>query len=194
MTPTTAGSLDTERVVVAAEGFVDRHGLAALSLSALAAELGVSQPAMYRHVDGIDHLLRLVAVRVRAQLRDEIRDAAVGRSGSDAVHAVAYAWRDYVRAHPHRYTATDLTQLHHDEANEEAVEAIIDVLAATLDPSDPGSRTARRNAWVLRSAMHGFGALEVAGGNPRNLDLDALFDHLVDTLLAGFRHHQRADG
>ena len=42
--------LSAERVVERAAQIVDEHGLEALSLSRLAADLGVAPPSLYKHV------------------------------------------------------------------------------------------------------------------------------------------------
>jgi hypothetical protein len=39
----------------------------------------------------------------------------------------------------------------------------------------------------LRSALHGFVALETYSGNPTSLELDATFDRLVALLIGGLQ-------
>jgi hypothetical protein len=46
---------------------------------------------------------------------------------------------------------------------------------------------AERAAWALRSALHGFVALETYSGNPTSLELDATFDRLVALLIGGLQ-------
>ena len=52
--------LDRAAVVEAAEVLVDRDGWAFLTMTALAADLGVRGPSLYSHVDSIEALLGLV--------------------------------------------------------------------------------------------------------------------------------------
>jgi AcrR family transcriptional regulator len=60
--------LTTERVVDAALRMADEGGLEALSLRRLAAALGVTPMALYRHVRNKNHLLDLMADRLLGQL------------------------------------------------------------------------------------------------------------------------------
>jgi AcrR family transcriptional regulator len=60
--------LTTERVVGAALRMADEGGLEALSLRRLAAALGVTPMAIYRHVRNKNHLLDLMADRLLGQL------------------------------------------------------------------------------------------------------------------------------
>lgn len=99
--------LDTTRVVAQAARIADEEGLAALTLASVAESLGVRAPSLYNHVDGLPGLLRLLTLlSVGEQLTDAMRNAAVGRSGADALRSVAYAYRAYAQEHPGRYAAT----------------------------------------------------------------------------------------
>ena len=59
----------------------DEVGLSQLTLAALAARLGVRQPSLYKHIDGMAGLHRSIALRAKAELADVLARAAVGRSG-----------------------------------------------------------------------------------------------------------------
>jgi AcrR family transcriptional regulator len=50
--------LDSAAVVSAAAELIERRGFEALTLSALASELGVKPPSLYAHVGGLDDLRR----------------------------------------------------------------------------------------------------------------------------------------
>ena len=52
--------LDQEQVVNAAAELADAEGLDALTLTRVAKILGVRQPALYRHVESYQDLLRLL--------------------------------------------------------------------------------------------------------------------------------------
>ncbi|MBO8195800.1 TetR/AcrR family transcriptional regulator C-terminal domain-containing protein [Streptomyces oryzae] len=55
-----ARALDVRRIVAAAIGIADAEGLAALSMSRVATEIGVSTMALYRYVESKDDLLILM--------------------------------------------------------------------------------------------------------------------------------------
>jgi len=81
------------RVVDAAVALLDRQGASALSLAAVAREVGVRTPSLYHHVEGLDGLRREVRLRGVERLGDALQRAAGGRSGRDALAAVAHAYR-----------------------------------------------------------------------------------------------------
>ena len=87
--------LDQAAVVEAAEALVDRDGWAYLTMTALAAELGVRGPSLYSHVESLEALLGMVQARALAALGDDLQRAAMGRSGADGVRALAGAVRDF---------------------------------------------------------------------------------------------------
>lgn len=177
--------LDEARVLAAARTVLETDGLAALSLARVAQRLGVTQPALYRHVAGIDELLRRLALVARTELLAELTDAALGRAGDDAIRAVATAWRRFATAHPHLYAVTDRSRLAGDPANEAAVAAIVHVLTRAVGGYGLADDAATELAWSLRSALHGFVTLEADGGFPSTIDIDTTFDRFVGLLLAG---------
>ena len=151
--------LDRARVVDAAVAIADADGLEAVTLARVAAALGVRSPSLYNHVDGRDGLIRGVAARATRELATTLRRAATGRSGRAAIAAVAQAQRDYARAHPGRYAAT----VPAPAAGDDLIHAVR----------------------ALRSAVHGFAAIEASGGFALAVDADESFRRLVAALATG---------
>ncbi len=80
-----AGGLERDRVVRAAMEIADADGLAALSMRAVAARLGVATMALYRHLDAKAELTQLIADTAFAEIeypepppgwRSHLREAA----------------------------------------------------------------------------------------------------------------------
>lgn len=180
-------SLNTEVLVTTAARIADSEGIDALSLSRVAAALGVSQPAMYNHVHGLSDLLRRLALLARQMLLERLRDATVGRARDDAVVSLADAWRSFAHEHPGLYAATDRHPLSGYEDLEAAVAAIISVLRHVVAGYGLGPVDAEHGAWSLRSALHGFVVLESEQGHPDRLDLDESFSRLVHLICGGLR-------
>jgi AcrR family transcriptional regulator len=177
--------LDTSRVVGTAAAIADAEGLQALTLARVAGDLGVRAPSLYNHVDGLPGLRRAVALLAVRELTAALRDAAVGRSGEDALAATARAYRDYARAHPGRYAATVAAPAPDDAELRAAAGETVDVVLAVLRGWNLDGDEAIHAARTFRSAIHGFVVLEAAGGFGIPLDLDESFDRLVATLAAG---------
>ena len=177
--------LDRDRVVDAAIAIADADGLDAVTLARVAAALGVRPPSLYKHVDGRDALMRAIALRSVRELTDTLRAAAVGRSGADALHAVAGAQRAFARAHPGRYAATVRAPAADDDEHLAAVRETVGVVTAALRAWDlPGDETIHA-VRAVRSAVHGFVAIEAGGGFGMAVDRDASFDRVVGLLASG---------
>lgn len=184
--------LDSELVVSVAAEIADAAGLDRLTLTAVAEELDVHQPALYRHIGGYDDLLRSLSLRGREILAQRLTDAAVGLSGNDAVAAVGHAWRQMVRDHPGIYAATDRYPCAGDAELEAAVERVLGVLGQVLRGYDLTDEDRVHAARTLRSAFHGFSHLESGDGHPLPHDPEDTFDHLVQLLCAGVHRLSRS--
>ncbi|MFC3501548.1 WHG domain-containing protein [Micromonospora krabiensis] len=186
--------LNQQTVVREAARLADEVGYPQLTLAALAARLGVALPSLYKHVRGADALAQKLSALVTAELATELTTAAAGRAGVDALRAIAAAYRSYARRHPGRYPATqrvpDPTDPEHVAAGERAVGAIYAVLRGYGITGDDAVDATR----ALRSALHGFVALEAAGGFGLPREVDRSYDQLVDALDIAFAAWPRRAG
>lgn len=186
-------TLDTDQVVDEAARLADSEGLDAVTLTRVANELGVRQPALYRHVDGYDALIRSLGLRGRELLAERLGEAALGVAGPDVVMALGEAWRAVVRDAPGLYAATDRYPCAGDPELEEAVEQIVTIIARSLAGFDLTDAQRIHVARALRSAFHGFAHLESGDGHPHPHDLEESFTGLVDLLVAGIRQLEAAN-
>jgi AcrR family transcriptional regulator len=163
----------------------DADGLEAVTLAAVAGALGVRPPSLYNHVAGRDGLLRAIAVHGLHELAAALREASVGRAGEDALVAAARAYRDYARAHPGRYAATLRAPASGDEEHAAAAREVYDVVLAVMRGWELDDTAAVHAIRAVRSALHGFVALEAAGGFGLPVDLEASYDRLVEAIAHG---------
>jgi AcrR family transcriptional regulator len=177
--------LDHDAVVAAAAALADEEGLDAVTLARVAERLGVRPPSLYNHVADRAALLRGIALVGMAELNERLSAAAVGRSGRDALQATAAAYRAYAVTRPGRYEAITRAPDPDDAealaAGAVVVETIFAVLRAWPIEGDEAIHAAR----VVRSALHGFAAIERGDGFGIALSVDASFDRLVAALAAG---------
>jgi AcrR family transcriptional regulator len=182
--------LDHDTVVNVAGELADIHGLGEVTLTSVAKQLGVRQPALYRHVESYQDLIRSLSLRGRKLLADSMAAAAIGVAGNDAVAAVGHAWRRVAAERPGLFAATDRYPCTGDAELQAAANRIVEVISMSLASFhlDPENRV--HAARTLRSASHGFSHIELSDGHPHKLDIDDTFDHMLQLLCAGIRHQQ----
>jgi AcrR family transcriptional regulator len=188
-----AGRVTAKSVVDTAVRLADTEGIDAVSLTRIAAELGVTQPSIYRHINGIHELKKAMVLRARELLVADLAEAAIGRTRDEAVLAVATAWRHFVRVHPGLYDATDRIATAGDADLEASLDKIVRVLAMSMKGYRLAPDEQVHSARSIRSALHGFVALEKDAGHPAGGGLDESFERLVALLVAGIRAMELPD-
>ncbi|MBC6456702.1 TetR/AcrR family transcriptional regulator [Actinomadura sp. HBU206391] len=176
--------LSPDAVVDIALRIVDEGGAGALTLAAVAGRAGVATPSLYKHVRNLTELRALVSIRVMDELAARASEAALGRSGDDALRALMQAYRSYVVDHPGRYSAMIQEA---DPALAEAGQRLVDIVLAALRAYGLAGADAIHAARGLRSAAHGFAVLEAAGGFGLPENLDASYDLLIHMVISGLR-------
>ncbi|MBB5164351.1 TetR/AcrR family transcriptional regulator [Mycobacterium sp. AZCC_0083] len=177
--------LSREAIVNAALTFLDREGWDALTINALAIQLGTKGPSLYNHVDSLDDLRRTVRMRVIDDILGMLNAVGDGRTRDDAVSSMASAYRSYAHHHPGRYSAFTRMPLGGDdpeytEATRLAAGPVIEVLSSYGLDGD----NAFYAALEFWSALHGFVLLEMTGVMD-DVDTDAVFSDMVLRLASG---------
>jgi AcrR family transcriptional regulator len=88
--------LTRERIVAVALRLVDSDGLAGLSTRRVAAEMGVSSPALYYHFDSMDDIL----VGVIREAMRSMSEPDPTSHWTDQVVSLCYSYRETLIAHP----------------------------------------------------------------------------------------------
>ena len=177
--------LDQNLITQAALTIIDSTEHTELTLSAIARELDVTQPALYYHVDGIDDILRWVGLAVRVELAAVLSSATIGLSRGDAVRAVADAWRSFSQAKPSLYKSTEWHPVEGDADLEAAVGQVLSILAGSLRSFDLSDDERANAALALRSTLHGFVSFELGAGNPSPQGANDSFTHVIELLITG---------
>jgi AcrR family transcriptional regulator len=179
-----------EEVKEAALRQLAEGGAPALSLNAIAKELGVSGPALYRYFAGRDAMLTELILDAYTDLTEALRAAPANLSDQAA------AYRSWALAQPHRYRLLFSAPLPgydaHDERLVAAGQRAMDLLLATAGPGPQPAGpelAAQLTAWTgtidpavalhavtIWSRLHGFVSLEIEGNfASMGLDPDAMF-------------------
>lgn len=177
--------IDRDAVVRAAAKIADDEGWDALTLARVAGKLRVRSPSLYNHVGGLEALRRELKLLVMRELNTALTRATIGKSRDDAVRALAVAYRAFVKRHPGTYAATMVAAPKNDPAVEAAAGHIVETCLSVLSGYGLDRREGIHAIRAMRSAVHGFAALEIAGGFGIPLDVDKSFDWLVSSLLKG---------
>ena len=180
--------LSRDAIVNAALTFLDRDGWDALTINALATQLGTKGPSLYNHVNSLEDLRRTVRMRVVGDIIDMLNTVGQGRTRDDAVIAMASSYRSYAHHHPGRYSAFTRMPLGGDDpeftdATRAAAGPAISVLSSYgLDGED-----AFHAALEFWSALHGFVLLEMTGVMNAIVDTDTVFSDMVMRLASGMQ-------
>jgi AcrR family transcriptional regulator len=186
--------LSKAQVVDAAARIADAEGLEAVTVARIATELGIQAPSLYNHVAGRDDLIGALGVRALQELGAALTQASVGRSRDDALQGIAAAYRAYVLEHPGLYSATIRAPEADDRERQEAAEKVLQVVYAVLAGYGLEGDDAVHAARAVRSGLHGFASIEVAGGFGIPADRDESFRRMVAGLAAGLETRPRSGG
>jgi len=137
-------------LVDAALVVVDSDGFGALSLRAVARELGVTSMAMYTYVDSRDALYRLVVDRL---ISEKIADFSWPDSWPDALRPFAGSLSDLLEEHPALLDAFAEGQMRTAIASSVADHMLQRLLAGGLPMRDAGAAYAAMHALVLGHAV-----------------------------------------
>ena len=187
--------LDPASVVAAGAALADEVGFGELTMARLAERLGVRGPSLYKHVAGQGDLNRRIAALALDQAGEAMGAAIQGRSGRDALAAAARALRDFVLAHPGRYSATvGLAPTGPDDPIALAAIRSLHPFEAVLRGFDVPSEEMTHALRALRSVFHGFATLQASGGFQWSTDVDDSFEWLIDLVERGLRASAVVDG
>ena len=152
-----------DEIIDAAGRLLERDGTDGLTMRAIAAELGIRAPSLYKHIaDKRELEIAVVAAALEQQAEAFERVTASG----DPVPAIAAAYRSWALEHPHLYALMNDQPLPRDELpeglEERAVLPLLDAFGGDMDRA--------RAAWAF---AHGMVSLELAGRFPEHADLSA---------------------
>jgi len=178
-------------IVQKAAQIADEQGLHNLTLAAVATKLGVRLPSLYNHIGGLANLnLGLAALGLR-ELGAQLSKAAVGKTGDEAIIAIANAYRVFAHTRPGLYEATLHAPDPDDDEMQTEAKNVVDILLTVLQPYELSDDDALHVVRGLRSIAHGFVSLEAAGAFGHALTLDESYHQLISTFMQGLKAKSR---
>jgi len=152
-------------LIVAAREALETMPPEAITLKSLAARLGVSQPAPYRHFQSREALLAAVAAEGFERFRTQLADAGANAPDGKKFQACCLAYLDFGRANMGVYRlmfASRLVPTSEDTALGHAAAAAFNFLVEGLAHRVPPDRIHPMAVWVW-STLHGLVMLEAEG-------------------------------
>lgn len=185
--------LTPDRVADQAEAITEEAGIDGLSLVAVAERLGVRVPSLYKHIEGLGALRVTLATRAKVGLADALSEAVLGTDGEDPIRILARTYRAWAKSHPGTYPLTLRGAIEGDVDDERASARLAAIVSEVLALSDAAPGRAIDDTRAVRAALHGFVALENAGGFGLPRSVDVSFDRLIDGVVLALRHPRGSD-
>lgn len=139
-------------------------GASALSLNAIAKQIGMTGPALYRYFANRDELITELIRDAYRSLADAVRDRAASGGG---LAELADALRAWALADPHRYFLLYGTPVPGYEAPADTTEIASEIMAVILDACATRAPEAPTSAAAAAELEHNLsGHRDWAGGHP----------------------------
>jgi AcrR family transcriptional regulator len=185
MSPRPKVGLDLATILEAAGELADQYGMQEVTLVNLAKKLMIRPPSLYNHFEGLPGLRKQLAIYAIERINEELANAAIGVSGTEAVIAISKAYVNFARWHPGIYEATLFAPDPEDEDVQRAGAKIVDLIVRVLKAFHLEGDYALHAVRGLRSILHGFSSLEQRGGFKLSLDLDESLEIVMRAFLKG---------
>jgi AcrR family transcriptional regulator len=172
-----ARNLSTVSVVDTGLRLADREGMSAVTLGRIARELGCHVTSLYTHVESIDDLHMRMAVQVQHDLGQQLWHAALGRSGVDALRALAAVYRGFGEARPVRTWLLFAMTAKADQRFRDGAVFLVEPIRVTLRSFGLEEHQVVHAHRSFSASMRGFLLAEAQGAYGD--DADATFENVV---------------
>lgn len=173
-------------VVATAIRCLQTEGPEALGINRVARELGIKPPSLYNHVASNEDLRHGVVYEGWSWLEQQLLQAVQAPDTSrPLIRRGADAFRAFVHANPALYMLMSTTDMSSDPSFPPLVNRILTTFAEVLAPFGLQGEAAIHAVRSLRSALHGFVLLELAGQFGSPTAIDAGYDWLLEMLTRG---------
>jgi AcrR family transcriptional regulator len=187
MSPRPKVGLELTNILEAAGDLANQNGMQEVTLANLAKKLSIRPPSLYNHFEGLPGLRKKLAIYSLEKLYDELANAAIGVSGTEALLAISRAYINFARTYPGLYEATLMAPNPEDEDVQHAGTKIVQLSVRVLQSFQLEGDLALHAVRGLRSILHGFSALEQKGGFKMALDLDESVEIVITAFIKGMK-------
>ncbi|WP_309129705.1 WHG domain-containing protein [Microbacterium sp.] len=176
--------VSTPTLVAAVRSIAEQQGLDAVTMSSVAAAVGVRAPSLYKRAANRHALLQLAADDAASELGTEV--AAIAESATDphdVLAGLARALRALAARSPNVTTLLFCAPAPAANPSPEALAPIMSILLAAvseISPGDPLPAARTLTAWA-----YGFCTMEQNGGFRQGGDVDVAFERGLQIVLRG---------
>jgi AcrR family transcriptional regulator len=185
--------LSKDHILDVASEIADAEGIEAINTTRLAEALRIKAPSLYRHFPNIGAIKDGLATRALGEMIDLHKDVAPGRSGRDALQALAHAQRTYAQARPGRYVLAVQGGQMRLASVASLRQSYLRLVAATVETYNIDSDAAVEVSRCLLASLQGFIVIELRGGLGSAHEADQSYDRLLEMLDAGVRAAVRSE-
>jgi AcrR family transcriptional regulator len=196
--PTKENSLTRQDVVAAALACLDQDGEAGLGVNRVARALGIKPPAIYKHLEGNQGLLRAVALHI---WRDYLAELAASQPTNPPspdpkilLSLGAQVTRNFARAYPARFRVMSSYPMRPSDPEEaELIQASLGLLKTALQLDGLSSDVVIDVMRMVNAAIYGFIFKEQAELMTLPRSADASFEVMLEALMVGIEYIQKRD-
>lgn len=180
--------LDKAIILDVAAKMTDEKGIANITLKSLAEELGVKSPSLYKHIKGLDELHKELMLYSWKLLEKDMMKAAIGKAKDDAIIAMCYAYRNFVKLHGGLFETMQWYNMYKSDEHLQATDELVSILFQVLDGYDLLEEQKVHIVRMLRGFLQGFLSIENHDGFGNSLTIDDTFDFALQILLNGIHN------
>jgi AcrR family transcriptional regulator len=182
--------LNRDKIIATAAELIEEIGLKNIALNKLADKLGIKTPSLYNHLDGLDDLYAGLVDLGMERLGEFLRDSAIGISKEEALEAVAYSYRQFVKENPELYKAIMKSPKLDTIDNIHDIKSVFEIMHKILEPYKYSTEDEMHIIRGFRSIVHGFASLENDGFFKGHADLEESFRLLVLSFISNIKNNQ----
>jgi AcrR family transcriptional regulator len=170
----------TEEVVAAGRRILERDGLEALTMQAIADAVGVRPPSLYKRVEGREGLVRLIADSGAAELAEALDEVVDGPDAATDLRALAVVFRAFAHRNPATYPLLFAPRLGGVSAawRDRSADAVRRIAGRLAGPEHELAAARTVVAWA-----NGFVTMELAGAFQLGGDVEEAWDYGLDALV-----------
>lgn len=178
--------LNRQKVLNKATELSRTAGWETLNLHELATHLDIKAPSLYNHIQGLEDLKLGVVLTIKRVLLDELKNATIGKSGSNATKAMARAYLSFARANPGHLSAIATSPDKEVEEEMQIDKEFLSLGMAVLSEFQLSEVEFVHALRSIRCLTHGFAVLESDNGFGVGVSPDDSFDWMIEKLIGTF--------